>query len=189
METNSGGLESEDLMEMEEGEGSDLDDEEEELDDPISSPFQLALSDPASAATSTASSPPNNEDIPITPYTFSGKPLSIKRGRGRPRREGGEFSKKNSRKSYLIIFPIDKAVIRRTGGGTKVRRTKNTGYMRGIRRVKSLDRSDFDFSNIIPSPNDENLPMLDSDFGLFGISEREKMLMALEENPYPPEQW
>lgn len=91
MEEVGGGLEPDDLMDIDEGEGSDLDEEEEELiDDPVPSPLQLPSSGAASTATSTASSPPNNDDIPIQ-YPFSGKPLniSVKRGRGRPRREGG----------------------------------------------------------------------------------------------------
>lgn len=79
------------MMDLEEGEGSDLDEEDDEsIDDPVTSPFQLPSSGPASTATSAASSPPNAEDVPQQ-FNFSGKPLSIKRGRGRPRREGGEL--------------------------------------------------------------------------------------------------
>lgn len=85
------------MMELEEVEGgSELEEEEEDLpEDPLPSPFQLPSSGPGSTATSTASSPPNNEDMQA--FTFSGKPLSIKRGRGRPRREEGLLLKTNTR--------------------------------------------------------------------------------------------
>lgn len=86
-------VDPDELMDLEEAEGSDLDeDDEESIDDPLPSPFQFP-SGPASATTSAASSPLTNEDIPA-PYSFSGKPLNLKRGRGRPRREGGKFSYK-----------------------------------------------------------------------------------------------
>lgn len=89
MDEMASGVDPDELMDLEEGEGSDLDEEDEEsMDDPIPSPFQLPSSGPASAATSAASSPPTTDDVP-THFNFTGKPLSIKRGRGRPRREGG----------------------------------------------------------------------------------------------------
>lgn len=82
------GLDPDELMDLDEPEGSDLDDDEEDLiDDPVPSPFLLS-SGPGSTTTSVASSPPNNDDFQ-QPF-ITGKPLNIKRGRGRPRRaEGG----------------------------------------------------------------------------------------------------
>lgn len=89
MDEISSGIDPDDLMDLDEAEGSDLDEEEDELiDDPIPSPFQFPSSGPGSTATSAASSPPNADDFSL-PFNFSGKPLNIKRGRGRPRREGG----------------------------------------------------------------------------------------------------
>lgn len=91
MDEVTSGLDPDDLMDLDEAEGSDLEDEEEDnIDDPIPSPLQLPSSGPGSTATSTASSPPNNDDAPSV-FNFSGKPLNIKRGRGRPRREGCEY--------------------------------------------------------------------------------------------------
>lgn len=93
MEEVGGSLEPDELMELDDGETSDIDEEEDELaEDPLTSPIHLPSSGPASTTTSVASSPPNNDDIVAAahfPYVVSGgKPLSIKRGRGRPRREG-----------------------------------------------------------------------------------------------------
>lgn len=91
MDEMTSGLDPDELMDLDEAEGSDLDEDEDDvIDDPIPS-FHLPSSGPGSTATSTASSPPNNEES--TPnFNFSGKPLNIKRGRGRPRREGGKCS-------------------------------------------------------------------------------------------------
>lgn len=90
MDEMTSGLDPDELMDLDEAEGSDLDEEEEDvIDDALPSPLQLPSSGPGSTATSTASSPPNNEDTPPV-FNFSGKPLNIKRGRGRPRREGGK---------------------------------------------------------------------------------------------------
>lgn len=84
-------VDADELMELDEGDASELEDEDDEsIDDPLPSPFQIPSSGTVSAATSAASSPPTNDDIPPL-FNFSGKPLSIKRGRGRPRREGGRF--------------------------------------------------------------------------------------------------
>lgn len=91
MDEIASAVDADDLMELDEGEASELEDEDDEsIDDPLPSPFQIPSSGTASANTSAASSPPNNDDIPPL-FNFSGKPLSIKRGRGRPRREGGQF--------------------------------------------------------------------------------------------------
>lgn len=86
------GLDPDELMELDEPDGSDLDEDEDDLiDDPVTSPFLLS-SGQGSTATSVTSSPPNNDDF-IQPFSFTGKPLNIKRGRGRPRRaEGGNYS-------------------------------------------------------------------------------------------------
>lgn len=87
------GLDPDELMDLDEPEGSDMDEDEEE--DPVPSPFQLLSSGPGSTATSVASSPSNTDDFP-PPFNFTGKPLNIKRGRGRPRREGGKQFYKSS---------------------------------------------------------------------------------------------
>lgn len=96
MDEVGGSLEPDELMELDDGEASDMDEEEDELaDDSLTSPIHLPSSGPASTTTSIASSSPNNDDLVTAmhfPYVVSGgKPLSIKRGRGRPRREGGTF--------------------------------------------------------------------------------------------------
>lgn len=87
MEEITSGLDPDELMDLDEPEGSDLEDDEEDLiDDHISSPFILS-SAPESTANSVASSPISEDCHP--PFNFTGKPLNVKRGRGRPRREGG----------------------------------------------------------------------------------------------------
>lgn len=90
MDDVNSALDPDELMDLEEADGSDIDDDEEDVLD-VPSPLQIPSSGPGSTATSTASSPPNNDDGPSM-FNFSGKPLSIKRGRGRPRREGGSFA-------------------------------------------------------------------------------------------------
>lgn len=101
MDEIASGIDPDDLMDLEEAEGSDLDEEEDELiEDPLPSPFQFPSSAPGSTATSAASSPPNNDDLLSPPFNFSGKPLNIKRGRGRPRREGGKFLK------FVFYLPL-----------------------------------------------------------------------------------
>lgn len=91
MDEITSGLDPDEMMDLDEPEGSDLEEDEEEIiDDPVPSPFQLLSSGPGSTATSVASSPSNTDDFP-TPFNFTGKPLNIKRGRGRPRREGGKL--------------------------------------------------------------------------------------------------
>lgn len=100
MDEVGGGIEPDDLMDLDDGDGSDMDEDEDELvDDPLTSPLHLPSSGPASTATSITSSPPNNDDIvgpalhfPYMGVVSAGKPLSIKRGRGRPRREFGTCS-------------------------------------------------------------------------------------------------
>lgn len=90
-ELSSGVVDPEELMDLDEGDGSELDEDEEDvIEDPLPSPLQLPSSGPASTATSAASSPPTNDDAPSV-FNFTGKPLNIKRGRGRPRREGGKY--------------------------------------------------------------------------------------------------
>lgn len=87
MDELSQGMDPDELMELDEQDGSDVDEDEDDLiDDPSQSPFLLS-SGLGSSAISIASSP-SNEDFQ-QPF-FTGKPLHIKRGRGRPRRaEGG----------------------------------------------------------------------------------------------------
>lgn len=98
MDEITSGLDPDELMDLDDAEASDLD-EDEDVDYPVPSPLQIPSSGPASTATSTTSSPPNNEDIPPT-FNFTGKPLNIKRGRGRPRREGGKHQ------YYLISISV-----------------------------------------------------------------------------------
>lgn len=88
MDEITSGLDPDELMDLDDAEASDLDEDEEDVDYPVPSPLQIPSSGPASTATSTTSSPPNNEDVPAT-FNFTGKTINIKRGRGRPRREGG----------------------------------------------------------------------------------------------------
>lgn len=90
MEDITSGIDPDELMDLDEGDGSELDEEDEDvLDDPLPSPLQIPSSGPGSTATSAASSPPNNEEPPPI-FNYTGKPLTIKRGRGRPKREGGK---------------------------------------------------------------------------------------------------
>lgn len=92
MDEVTSGIDPDELMDLEEAEASDLDDDDEDvIDYSLPSPVQIPSSGPGSTATSTASSPPNNEDVPPN-FNFTGKPLNIKRGRGRPRREGGRIN-------------------------------------------------------------------------------------------------
>lgn len=91
MDDISSALDPDELMDLDEHEPYELDDDEEDIpDESATSPFQHLSSGPASAATSAASSPPMADDFP-PPFNFTGKPLAIKRGRGRPRREGGKY--------------------------------------------------------------------------------------------------
>ncbi|KAF5271825.1 hypothetical protein FQR65_LT05056 [Abscondita terminalis] len=166
---SGGGIEAKQLMEIDDGDGSDVDDEEEELiDDTVPSPLQLSSSGAASTATSTTSSP-NNDELSL-PYLFSGKPLNIKRGRGRPRREGG---KPTSRRSSL---------------GVKFKRLKGIGYTRPLpKRVRGLDRMDFDYLSALGC--DEPSPILDPETGTFIIPDRDKQSITPDDTPYPPELW
>ncbi|ERL89633.1 hypothetical protein D910_06998 [Dendroctonus ponderosae] len=171
MDGISPSLDPDELMDLEEPEPYELDEDEDDIpDDPAASPFQQFSSGPASNATSTASSPANNEDFP-TPYNFTGKPLTIKRGRGRPRREGGKPGQ------------------RRGGtGAPRVRRAKPPGFSRcrGSRSVRQPDRMDFEFSYISPNSMDD-LSMTDVDS--FFFPDRERQAPLFEELPYSPEAW
>lgn len=98
-------VDADELMDLDDAEPSDVDDDdvdnepdadEDQLHE-LHSPLQLNSS---SAATSAASSPPAAIDDCGPPLFLSGKPLSIKRGRGRPRREGG----KHITKFYFVMF-------------------------------------------------------------------------------------
>ncbi|XP_050507765.1 histone-lysine N-methyltransferase 2C-like isoform X1 [Diabrotica virgifera virgifera] len=176
MEEITSGLDPDELMDLDEPEGSDLDEDEEDLiDDHISSPFILS-SAPGSTTNSVASSPISEEFPP--PFSFSGKPLNVKRGRGRPRREGGK--------------PGLPRVVRGGGTGmTRVRKPRPPGFSRrgmGNRSVRQPDRSDFDFSPFTPSPIDEQA-ILDPETGALLYPEREKLLPSMEEPPYFPEHW
>ncbi|XP_030747185.1 histone-lysine N-methyltransferase 2C-like [Sitophilus oryzae] len=171
MDDISSALDPDELMDLDEPEPYDLDDDEDEIpDDPAASPFQHLSSDPASAATSAASSPPTVDDFPM-PFNFTGKPLAIKRGRGRPRREGGKPPPRRGGNS----------------GVPRVRRAKPVGYSRcrGSRSVRQPDRFDFDL--ISPSSLDD-MSLPDSDNFFFPDRER-SMLPAFEDIPYAPETW
>lgn len=97
MDELTSGVDPDELMDLDEAEGSDLEEDDEDvIEDTLPSPLQLPSSGPASTATSAASSPPTNDDVPPV-FNFTGKPMNIKRGRGRPRREGGM--------KYLLNLP------------------------------------------------------------------------------------
>ncbi|XP_031333016.1 histone-lysine N-methyltransferase 2C-like isoform X3 [Photinus pyralis] len=164
------GIETEQLMEIDEGDGSDVDDEDEDLiDDPLPSPLQLSSSGAASTATSTTSSP-NNDEFSL-PYLFSGKPLNIKRGRGRPRREGG------------------KSLPRRTGLASKIKRLRGIGYTRGLpKKVRPFDKMEFEYISSSLGFDDPN-SILDPETGTFIIPEKEKLALTPDDTPYPPELW
>lgn len=76
-------------MDLDDPDGSDMEEDDEELtDEQVQSPFIAPSPGPGSTATSTASSPNNNDDFMGQSHiVFPGK--GAKRGRGRPRREGG----------------------------------------------------------------------------------------------------
>ncbi|KAJ8921946.1 hypothetical protein NQ315_008580 [Exocentrus adspersus] len=170
-------LDPDEMMDLDEPEGSDLEEDDEEIvDDPVPSPFQLLSSGPGSTATSVASSPSNTDEFP-TPFNFTGKPLNIKRGRGRPRREGGGK-------------PMPR--ISRGGGtgSTRMRRPRLPGFSRrgGGRSFRQPDRSEFDMSLFTPSPSDD-MALLDPETGSLVFQERDRLGSSLEEPPYFPEQW
>ncbi|CAG9863833.1 unnamed protein product [Phyllotreta striolata] len=175
MEELTSGLDPDDLMDLDEPEGSDLDEDDDDLiDDHVSSPF-ISSSAPESTANSVASSP-IHEDFP-PPFNFTGKPLHVKRGRGRPRREGGKPSAPRTTR----------------GGGTgvsRVRRPRPPGFSRrgslgGSRSVRQVDRSDYEMSLFAGSPVDDGL--LDPETGSMIFPE--KFVPAIEEPPYFPEHW
>ncbi|XP_044258429.1 histone-lysine N-methyltransferase 2C-like isoform X2 [Tribolium madens] len=167
MEEIGQALDPDDLMDLDEG--SDLDEEEDELDDPLPSPFQF----PSSGATSAASSPPN-DDFPL-PFGFSGKPLSVKRGRGRPRREGDRHDPETL--SLLTGLLTGKPAQRRP---PKIKKLKGCAPRRKFKPFE------FDINSITPSPSDEM--SLDPETGAL-IFEKEKPAPVFEELPYFPEQW
>ncbi|XP_050308382.1 histone-lysine N-methyltransferase 2C-like isoform X2 [Anthonomus grandis grandis] len=162
------GLDPDELMDLEEPETYEIEEEDDDIpDDPAASPFQQFSSGPASNATSATSSP--NDDFP-TPYNFTGKPLTIKRGRGRPRREGGKPS-------------------RRGGTGMpRVRRSRPSGFSRarGSRSVRQPDRMDYDFPYLGPSSMDD---LALADLEGFFFPDRDRAFPPLDELPYAPEAW
>ncbi|CAH1176242.1 unnamed protein product [Phaedon cochleariae] len=182
MDEITSGLDPDELMDLDEADGSDIDEEDEELiDDPIASAFLLS-SGPGSTATSVASSPINEDFSP--PFNFTGKPLNIKRGRGRPRREGGKpLVSRASRGGISGITRVRKprppGFTRRGGGG---------GGGGGNRSVRQPDRSDFEMSLFTPSPIDDS-SFLDPETGSFAFPERDKPTSIAEELPYFPEHW
>lgn len=169
MDEENVGMEIDEEMDMDEpdGEASDVEDEEEEIgEDPGSSPFQQPSSGPGSTPTSTASSPPVNDDL-LSTYPFTGKPLSIRRGPGRPRKEGKPMSRTTK-------SPV----------GAKSKKFRS-GYQRGMpKRVRSIDRADSDAASVPQSPSEEGL--LDPEMGALFI---DKSGTISEEPPYFPEQW
>ncbi|XP_063909689.1 histone-lysine N-methyltransferase 2C-like isoform X2 [Zophobas morio] len=190
------GLDPDDLMDLDEG--SDLDEEEDELiDDALPSPFQFPSS--GSAATSAASSPPN-DDFPL-PFGFSGKPFSsLRRGRGRPRRdfEPDRRSFESDKRPFEMdrrAFEPDalarltgaltgKPAQRRQPAANRIRKPKPPGLSQR-KKPKSLD---FDLACITQSPGDE-IPLVDPETGALIFAEREKPAPVFEELPYFPEQW
>lgn len=170
MEEENVGMEVDEDMEMEDpdGDASDVDDEEEEIiEDPGSSPFQQPSSGPGSTPNSTASSPPVTNDDILSSFPFTGKPF-IRRGPGRPRKEGKPLSRTTK-------SPVNQR-------GKKFR----SGYGRGMpKRVRSFDRGDSDAASVPQSPSEEG--MLDAETGALSMLS-EKSLIS-EEPPYCPENW
>ncbi|XP_056641929.1 histone-lysine N-methyltransferase 2C-like isoform X3 [Diorhabda sublineata] len=175
MEELTSGLDPDELMDLDEPEGSDLEDDEEDLiDDSISPSFMLS-SAPGSTTNSVASSP-ISEDFP-PPFNFSGKPLNVKRGRGRPRREGGKPSAPRTSRGG-------------SSGISRVRKPRPPGFSRrgmGNRSIRQVDRSDYDLSLFTPSSMDEGF--LDPETGSFLFPDRERIIPAMDEPPYFPEHW
>jgi hypothetical protein len=110
----------------------------------------------------------------------------VKRGRGRPRREGGDRHSDSEMPSRLTGVLTGKPAQRRQGTGNRIRKLKPLGYPR--KKIKQLDRIDLDLSCITPSPVDE-MPLVDPETGTLIFTEREKPAPILEELPYFPEQW
>ncbi|VEN62754.1 unnamed protein product [Callosobruchus maculatus] len=166
-ESTSGALDPDELlpMDLDEPEASDLEDDDEELDEPVPSPFLLTNSQPGSAATSVASSPSNIDDLP-PPFNFTGKPLNIKRGRGRPRREGGKLMRGLSRNGSM------------SGSSQRARRPRppslsRRGFFRGGATPSRLS-ADYDFDDA----------GLDPETGQFIFEKPYE-----EPAPYFPEHW
>lgn len=174
MEEETVGVEMDEEMDLEEpdGDGSDVEEEEEDMvEDLGSSPLQQPSSGPGSTPTSNASSPPVNDDI-LPSYPFTGKPLSIRRGPGRPRKEGKPLSRTNK-------SPV----------GLKFKKLKTSGYGRGMpKRVRSMDRADSDAHSVPPSPSEESGALLDPETGAL-ILASDKSVSISEEPPYFIEQW
>ncbi|KAG5897190.1 hypothetical protein JTB14_022545 [Gonioctena quinquepunctata] len=172
MDEITSGLDPDELMmDLDEPEGSDLEEDDEELiDDHMSSPFPLS-SGQGSTTTSVASSPVNEDFSP--PFNFAGKPLNIKRGRGRPRREGGKPCPRGPRGlptgMNRVKKPRPPSFNRRGGGG------------------RSFRQPEFDMSLFTPSPIDDP-SLIDSDGSLI-FPDRERSLPFGEEPPYFPEHW
>lgn len=169
MEEENVGMEVDEDMDMEDpdGDASDVDEEEEEIiEDPGSSPFQQPSSGPGSTPNSTASSPPVSNDDILSSFPFTGKPF-IRRGPGRPRKEGKPLSRTNKSPNQRV-------------------RKFRSGYGRGMpKRVRSFDRGDSDAASVPQSPSEEG--MLDSETGALVLLS-DKSLIS-EDPPYCPENW
>lgn len=164
MEEENIGMEVDEDLDMEDpdGDASDVEDEEEEiLEDPGSSPFQQPSSGPGSTPNSTASSPPVTNDDILSSFPFTGKP-SIRRGPGRPRKEGKPLSRTT-----------------KSSSNQRVRKFRSGYSQRLPKRVKSLD------SESVPqSPSEE---ILDPETGALVLIS-DKSLIS-EEPPYCSENW
>ncbi|XP_033611222.1 histone-lysine N-methyltransferase 2C [Cryptotermes secundus] len=199
-EGSPGELEIDEEMEMDEGSGGE--EEEEEVGDPGSSPSPeqqstLVHGSSEQAGTTDAAFPLSQDDGSTALHKhshFSGKPLSLRRGPGRPRKD--RLSSKSSRKS----------------AGLKLRRWKSSVYVHGITKSPSLlkeesrDASNPVLEDVEPSPEspspvrsvDElgaaSASCVDPETGhsecsaTAAASKTEKM-MAPEEPPYFQEQW
>lgn len=170
MEEETVGVEMDEEMDLEEpdGDGSEVEEEEEEIVDyPGSSPLQQPSSGPGSTPTSNASSPPVSDDI-LPAYPFTGKPLSIRRGPGRPRKEGKPMSRTT-----------------KPNTGLKLKRFRS-GYTRGVaKRVRSFDRADSDAASVPQSPSEDGA-ILDPETGALILASDKA---PFSEEPHFPEQW
>lgn len=113
MDEETSGVDIDEDAYMDEGELSDLDYEEDFMEDSEQSPFQSSLT------TDWAS---------FFQYGSGGKPISSIRGRGRPKKEPGSFSNRGQKRSESVL-------------GLKLKKCKMQSPRSSIKRSDSVDTS------------------------------------------------